>query len=271
MKKTAHLLFLAALLFGMVACHKSAPKLVFENYEYEDNPFAEKDDTVGVQFSLKIQLPDMKDMKEQQRTLMQAICDTLMSRMLEPYYRFQQPEQAIKDYCDSIRNEFYEWAIIDDPTKTGTPNYQWIQEISLIPELVTDEMLVYNGNIYAYTGGINPSSTNIYFLFDLKTGKQLTENELFTFSENEDNNKAFVELMSNLLRKSCEQLEDITVDDIDWENVEPNGNFQVTPEALVYHFDAFEVADDEITIVIPNHELQKYMKEGTVLYRYWFK
>ncbi len=276
MKKTAPFLLIAALMFGMVSCHNSDPKIVFQNYEYEDNPFAENEDTIGIQFSLKIQLPNMEKMNKQERNAMQAMCDTLMSRLLEPYYRFQKPDQAIKDYCDSIRKEFEEFAVIDDPTEAGTPNYQWVQEISLIPELVTPELIVYNGNIYAYTGGIHPSSTTVFFLFDLKSGKQLTEKDIFTWGEaaqpkTDDAYKALTELMHKQLQKMCEQSEDYTADDIDWESVEPNDNFEITKEALVYHFDTYEIADDNMDIVIPNHELKQYMKEDTPLYRYWFK
>lgn len=276
MKKTLPFFLITALMFGMVACHNSDPKIVFQNHEYEDNPFAENEDTVGIQFSLKIQLPDMTKVKDSQREAMQAMNDSLLARILEPYYRFQEPDQAIKDYCDSIRNEFNDWAMLGDPTETGTPNYQWIQEISLIPELVTPEFIVYNGNIYAYTGGIHPSSTTMFFLFDLKSGKQLTEKDIFVWGDAaqpkaDESFKALTELMHKYLQRACEQSEDYTVEDIDWESVEPNDNFEITKEALVYHFDSYEIADDNMDIVIPNHELKRFLKEDTPVYRYWFK
>ena len=162
-------------------------------------------------------------------------------------------------------------------TESGMPNYQWIQELSLVPELETEQMLVYNGSIYAYTGGEHPSTTTLLFLFDLNTGKQLTEQELFTWAgdaPNSESYNAFVELMKGMIRKMCDATDDFTADDIDWDNVAPNGNFKVTKDALVYHFDVYEITNTNagpIDIVLPNHEVKQFMKEGTVLYNYWFK
>lgn len=277
MKKITLFCLLAAVMLFAASCRHSEKTIVFQNYEYEDNPFAETDDTVGVQFSIKIQLPLLEKATEAQRPLMQAMTDSLLTRLLEPYYNGKAPDQAIKDYCDSIRGEFNDWALLDDPTESGTPNYQWIQELSLVPELETEQMLVYNGSIYAYTGGEHPSTTTLLFLFDLNTGKQLTEQELFTWAgdaPNSESYNAFVELMKGMIRKMCDATDDFTADDIDWDNVAPNGNFKVTKDALVYHFDVYEITNTNagpIDIVLPNHEVKQFMKEGTVLYNYWFK
>lgn len=272
MRRILLLVLVAAATLAATSCHKGKGTIVFKNYEYEDNPFANNEDTLGVQFSIKIQLPTDEKLSANESAVMKIIRDTLLSRMLEPYYNFQEPEQAIQDYCDSIRREFDDWGDVEVPgAQDVEPSFQWVQELSLSLDLVSDDILVFTGSIYADLGGEHPSRTTLYFLFDRGSGALLKEETLLTGNEA---HATLGDMLKEQLKKNIASHEELQGDAIDWESVVPNGNFHITQDSIIYHYDTYELGDydmGDIEIALPCFKVKELLNPQSALYKFWFQ
>lgn len=99
---------------------------------------------------------------------------------------------------------------------------------------------------YVYMGGAHGLSNRTYFNFDLKTGKKITEKDLF-----KDNSvSAISELIKvRIIEEGKETNEAGTpvvenIEDTDFwtDSIKPNGNFYITDESINYVFNPYEIA-----------------------------
>ncbi len=280
--KRIHLICLFALVLVGGACSHKSETLSFALYEYEEDPFTVNEDTLGIRFSIKIQLPDTKNIDGDKLAAMNRVKDTILRDMLYPYYRGEDADKAIRNFCDSIRKDFpsYDDLVNDEFSRDYWDNdFCWGQDINVSVKTASEELMSFEGVRVEYYGGPSNEQFKEYFVFDRETGKRLTEKDIFK-SENYDATiKAISKLLQKELNKILEKPEEIgimdeSIEDIDWESVVPNGNFNVTPNGLVYFYDLYEIGPRSVgcyEVPIANFELKEYLNEKSVLYKYWFK
>lgn len=120
---------------------------------------------------------------------------------------------------------------------------------------------------YVYMGGAHGLSNRTYFNFDLKTGRKITEKDLFK----DGSAKAISELIKiRIVEESKETSEAGTpqinnLDDTDFwtDSIKPNNNFYITDESINYVFNPYEIAPYYIGITevkIPFDRIKDLLK-----------
>ncbi len=129
---------------------------------------------------------------------------------------------------------------------------------------------VYGIDRYVYMGGAHGLETRNYYNFDLKTGKLITEKDLFV-----DNYK---DLLSDLIkiriveesRDSNDKTPILNLENTDYwtDSIKPNSNFYITDEGINYVFNPYEIAPyalGETEVSLPFERLKGILKPGNLI------
>ncbi|MGB4413571.1 MAG: RsiV family protein [Paludibacter sp.] len=137
--------------------------------------------------------------------------------------------------------------------------------------LLNDEKIYsYGINRYVFMGGAHGLSNVNYFNFDLRTGKKITEKELFK----DDYATKLSELIKvRIVEQSVEDQESDTIlnlEDTDFwvDAIKPNENFYITDESINYVFNPYEIAPyymGQTEVVIPFYRLKDILKPNSII------
>ncbi len=122
-------------------------------------------------------------------------------------------------------------------------------------------------------GGTHPTRTRFFYNYNLRTGEQLTEKDLFR--ENAMDSLAIL-LRNEVKRLSMENEDMPTIESFEDSNynleaIRPNGNFYINDEAICYVFNPYEIAPlsyaFETEIRLPYPLIQKLLRtDSPILY-----
>lgn len=137
--------------------------------------------------------------------------------------------------------------------------------------LLNDENIYsYGINRYVFMGGAHGLNTINYMNFSVKTGKQITESDIFL----KNTNKKLTELIKKRIveqSKEDEGLEPIkNLEKTDYwiDAIKPNGNFYITDESLNYVFNPYEIGPYYLGITevsIPFDRLKNILKPNSAI------
>ncbi|MFA6582059.1 MAG: RsiV family protein [Paludibacter sp.] len=141
--------------------------------------------------------------------------------------------------------------------------------------LISDKHIYsYGIDRYIYMGGAHGLNTRNYFNFDLKTGKLISEKDLFVAN--------YESALSELIKKRIfedskeEQAKEpntesiLSLDDTDFwtDSIKPNGNFYITDESINYIFNPYEIAPYYMGITevsLPYDRLEDLLKPNSLI------
>jgi hypothetical protein len=140
--------------------------------------------------------------------------------------------------------------------------------------LLSDKKIyVYGIERYVYMGGAHGLETRNYYNFDLKTGKTITEKDLFKPN--------YITDLSDLIKKriiedsrdnkdSKESEPILSLEDTDFwaDSIKPNGNFYITDESINYVFNPYEIAPyymGQTEVSIPFNRLKTLLKPNSII------
>lgn len=108
-----------------------------------------------------------------------------------------------------------------------------------------------------------------FYVFDLNTGKKLTEKNVFT------DTKAITNLLKTKGYQNYLKENKLSEADsyIEKSAITANGNWGVDGDNLLYIFNPYEIApyaEGMLTFSLNKKAVKPYMKQGTALYEYWF-
>jgi len=122
-------------------------------------------------------------------------------------------------------------------------------------------------------GGAHGLETRNYYNFDLKTGKTITENDLF-----KPNYKAELsELIKKRIVEESKEVKEakdtepiLSLEDTDFwaDSIKPNGNFYITDESINYVFNPYEIAPyyiGQTEVTIPFNRLKNILKPNSII------
>ncbi len=137
--------------------------------------------------------------------------------------------------------------------------------------LLNDERIYsYGINRYVFMGGAHGLSNVNYFNFDLRTGKKITEKELF---KNNYATKLSELIKVRIVEQSIEDQESDTIlnlEDTDFwvDAIKPNENFYITDESINYIFNPYEIAPyymGQTEVIIPFYRLKDILKPNSII------
>ena len=140
--------------------------------------------------------------------------------------------------------------------------------------LLSDKKIyVYGIERYVYMGGAHGLETRNYFNFDLKTGKIITENDLFKPNYIAE----LSELIKKIIIENSKENKDakdsepiLSLEDTDFwaDSIKPNGNFYITDESINYVFNPYEIAPyymGQTEVSIPFNRLKNLLKDNSII------
>lgn len=230
MKK--YIFILATIL--MTACSSNNNNL-FKTITY-NTQINDKNLNLNYTFDAEIQLPD-KNHSNQYATLHDNIIISILGSEFIKY----SDKKALTIYADSsyaeykkIYDEIFEYNPVE-PTDT----IHFATDIQG-RVLYSDSTIVsYQRTLYTYAGGAHGMNTKTNYVFNLKTGKLLTEEDLFGKDFERKIQKRLTEKANILRQQDILPEEDIFYSN---SNITPNGNFAITDTSIIYTFNPYEIA-----------------------------
>ncbi|MDD4968659.1 MAG: RsiV family protein [Paludibacter sp.] len=140
--------------------------------------------------------------------------------------------------------------------------------------LLSDKKIyVYGIERYVYMGGAHGLETRNYYNFDLKTGKTITEVDLFKpeyKAELSELLKKRIVEESKELKETKETEPILSLEDTDFwaDAIKPNGNFYITDEGINYVFNPYEIAPyyiGQTEVTIPFNRLKNILKPNSII------
>ena len=247
MKTKYILLIIFCLVFGYKPCC-SQDKLQFEEklirFGIEVNP------NFNITVSLDFDYPIV-----QQNTDLLNICEEILSEI------FEFPTDSIITDSIILLEHFFGISELEEIDWYSDTDIKMNYEKSVNGKVLftDDNILSYRISSYIYSGGAHGYSHLTYFVFDLKTGKRLTEEDIFT----ENYQEIITEIMLNKLNVSNNN----SLDDYYLDNIKPNSNFFVDEKGITYFFNSYEIACyafGPTEIFISYQEIQSILKKKII-------
>lgn len=141
---------------------------------------------------------------------------------------------------------------------------------SISANLVCQYFIQYSNYGYFYAAGAAHGIYGTgYYIFDLSTGKKLTETDVFSDISKVERLLKTEGLQNYLKEEGISENET----DISKSEIKPNGNFGVTRTHLVYQYAPYEIAcyaTGAPALRVAKESVKPYMKKNTAIYKYWF-
>lgn len=172
--------------------------------------------------------------------------------------------ELIREY--KLNNE----PLLDKMGKKG--NYSFDNEHNLEGFSLLSDKIIFSYGIsrYVFMGGAHGLNSRIFSNFDLKTGKKITENDIFI----KDFEKPLIELIkTRIIEQSKEDPElqpIISLEDTNFwvDAIKPNGNFYITDESINYVYNPYEIAPyymGQTEVVLPFARLKGLLKTDNII------
>ena len=220
----------------LVGCSSKKNDLFeIESYSCE---IINEDLNLQFEFTGEIELPTTK-MGDSYKLLQENILSALFGSEFADY----STKKVLKVYADSSFVEYEKvYEEIYDNAQCTMHNAQLCKFETYIKGNVLycdSNILSYQRELYTYAGGAHGMNTKINYVFDIKTGEQLIEEDIFGQGFERKVGKLLDEKAKALRAEGLLPAEDEFYND--W-YIEPNGNFALTDSSIIYTFNPYEIA-----------------------------
>lgn len=159
--------------------------------------------------------------------------------------------------------------------KDSANNYSFDNEHTLSGfSLLSDKKIyVYGIERFVDMGGAHGLETRNFYNFDLKTGKLISEAELF----NSNYKLPLSDLIKKRIVEESQESKDskdaepiLSLEDTDYwtDSIKPNGNFYITDEGINYVFNPYEIAPyymGQTEVTLPFNRLKDILKPKSII------
>lgn len=238
----------AKMLCLMLAVACSGTVFAQKKVEFETLSHHEKNDTVEIAISLTVPKAENEIWKQIRTDLL----------------TYSGVNEAVKSplagKTNGYRNEA-RLAYYYDSSSEWHPHSEFRD--SLYPILIDEQILVCQHFGYGYyCGAAHGMWGYSYLVYDMSTGKRLTESDVFT------DTLAITKLLKT---KGMEESE--ICEDVEKSSVATNGNFGVSADYLLYQYTPYEIGPYSCgapIISLHKNHIKQYVKPGSILYRFWY-
>ena len=224
------------LIITMAGC-SSKKKDLFEVITYECE---QKEESLNLQFEFRggVELP-LEKICDSYKSLQDSIISVMFGEELVDY----PTKKALRVYADS---SFAEYKKVHEEIFDNAQSMMHDAQLYNYETDIKGKILFYDSNVlsyqrelYTYAGGAHGMTTKTNYVFDIKTGKILTEEDVFGKGFERKITKQLIE-KANILRAKGELPEEDELYN-SW-NIIPNGNFALTDSSVIYTFNPYEIA-----------------------------
>lgn len=268
MKKQTILLLITGLttLF-FFSCKPKTIKTVEKDYT---NKYYLSTDTSKGSLAIDIQVEIPNKFHEQ--TILDSIRKSIISNLFgESYVSFTNDSVVpafIADLVTDYKNN--NAPLLDQIDSTSTYSFNNEHTLSGFSLYNDKKIYVYGIERFVYMGGAHGLETRYYFNYNLKTGKLITESDLFI---NNYKTKLSDLIKQRIVEQSKEDSEEAPIMDLEntdyWtDSIKPNGNFYITDEGINYVFNPYEIAPyslGETEVSLPYDRLKDILKPDNLI------
>lgn len=263
-------LFLSALITGCNTGTKKVAKndLKFDSISVEktyhllDNP-----DNPNCNLQIKFVYPAKFANKE----ILKSIQQHFVSSYFGDDYENVTPQEAVAKYTEDYLKAYKE---LEPEFKSEVANADeqpvgaWFSYYEMSSDDIAynqNDLLSYTVNFENYTGGAHGAHTFNNHVLDLKTGKALTEEDIFIENYQDSLAKILVDQIAKQNNVTDpKELENIGFFSVD--EIFPNSNFLVDETGITYTFNEYEIAAyvvGAVRVHLPFNEIQYLLKKDS--------
>ena len=205
-------------------------------------------------------------------SVLKSIRKTIVSGLYGSDYDSISTDSLAKCYAAELIQEYKLnneplLEIMDKKGRYSFDNEHILEGFSLLSDKI---IFSYGISRYVFMGGAHGLNTRTFFNFDLKSGKKITESDIFLT----DFEKPLTELIkTRIIEQSKEDPElqpIITIEDTDFwvYAIKPNGNFYITDESINYVFNPYEIAPyymGQTEVVLSFNRLKNLLKKDNII------
>jgi len=206
---------------------------------------------------------------------LKAVRKTIITNLFGEDYVSVKNDSIVQQFCAELHKEYKDNFVPLLKVKDTKNNYSFNNEHKLLGfSLLSDKNIyVYGIERYVDMGGAHGLETRNFYNFDLKTGKQILEADIFKA----DYKSKLSELIKvRIVEESKEDSTDnntepiLSLEDTDYwtDSIKPNGNFYITDEGINYVFNPFEIAPDYVgqtEVTLPYNRIKDFLKPSSLI------
>lgn len=261
------LLFSLFTIFIFNSCKKIIVEITENNYSTRH--FLSTDTTLG---AIKIFIETEIPAKYKSKPVLDSIRTVIIRSLYGNDFVQIQNDSLAQKFAKELISDYVltNLPMVEKLSKKNAYSFNFEHELHGFSLLSDKELFSYGISRYVYMGGAHGLSTRNFFNFDLKTGKQLKEADIF--SENYE--EALKELIkTRIVEQSVEDSAMIPISNLEdtdyWvDAIRPNGNFYITEGSINYVFNPYEIAPyslGETEIILPFERLKDILKKNTAI------
>lgn len=217
---------------------------------------------------LTVQLPVCLD----NESALDSIRKTIISTLFGSEYVIYHNDSLLEKFSTDLKNEYKLTNLpilneMDDKSLYSFNNEHILDGFSLLND---ENIYSYGINRYVFMGGAHGLNTINYLNFNVKTGKLITESDLFM----KNTTSKLIELIKKRIVEQSKEDEDVEIisklEKTDYwvDAIKPNGNFYLTDESLNYIFNPYEIGPYYLGITevrIPYDRLKSLLKPNSII------
>lgn len=209
------------------------------------------------------------------KDVLKSIRSTIITNLFGDEYVSHANDSLVLLFSQDMATEYKEnnaplLNVLDKTNRYSFNNEHVVSGFSLLSD---KKIYVYGIERYVYMGGAHGLETRNYYNFDLKTGKTLSEKDLFKPNyepELADLLKKRIVEQSNEMKETKETEPILSLEDTDFwtDSIKPNGNFYITDESINYVFNPYEIAPyymGQTEVTIPFNRLRNILKPASLI------
>jgi len=263
MKKLRSLFVIVAMSLLVFACHDKYTEDIIDAKDIEFDEFSTSrfpEFDANLEVSIYFKLP---------KTGVNVKLDSIYADLVAFYTDSSKREiqSGIEMFADSIEAEYY--ATKED---IGADISGFIYAVnyydSIYPVFADENLLAYINGHYEYQGGAHGLSETTYSVYNLATGKRLTEDDIFVM--NDENEKALSEIIIEAFNvEFSEEKDDMWNEGINF----INGNFCIGADSLYYQYSPYEIGPYAMgmpLVALHKDSVKPFLKKDGPLYEYWY-
>lgn len=267
MKRQSILLFLSMLVcITFFSCTSKTIKT--EEKDFEKRYYLDKDTAKG---SLSVNIDVEIPVEFVDSSVLKSIRSTIISNLFGIDYVKVANDSVVKVYAQELLTDYLKENQPSDNKSDNENLYSYNNEHIISGFSLQSDKIIYVYGIerYAYMGGDHDLETRNYFNFDLKTGKLITETDLF----NENYQSELSKLIKARIIEEGKEYKDENNSEIiksleDIDSIKSNGNFYITDESINYVFNPYEIAPynmGQTQVTLPFNRLKNILKPNSII------
>ena len=271
MKRQSILLSLSFLTISLFfSCTQKTIKT--DNKEFKKKFYLAKDTTKGaLSVDLDIEIP----IAFTDSLVLKSIRNVIITNLFGANYIHYSNDSMVQLFSKNIYTEYKEnnEPLLQELDSTNRYSFNNEHTLSGFSLLSDKKIYVYGIERYVYMGGAHGLETRNYYNFDLKTGKLITENDLF----NANYKIELIKLIKARIVEESKEIKDekdaepiLNLEDTDYwtDSIKPNGNFYITDEGINYVFNPYEIAPyylGQTEVTLPYKRLTGILKPNSII------